>query len=53
LEYVQEMDIKDCHGIVCVSGDGLLHEVINGIMKRADWKVAIKVPIGIIPAGIF
>ena len=38
-------------GIICVSGDGLVHEVINGIMKRDDWEECIKIPIGTIPAG--
>ena len=34
-----------------VSGDGLLHEVYNGIFEREDWRVTCKIPIGIIPAG--
>ena len=28
-------------------------QVINGIMERADWNVAIKIPIGMIPTGTF
>ncbi|KAI1283820.1 Sphingosine kinase 2 [Halotydeus destructor] len=38
-------------GLVIVSGDGLLYEVINGIMKRDDSDLVIKMPIGIIPGG--
>lgn len=38
-------------GIVVISGDGLLFEIINGIMKRSDWQSLIKIPIGIIPGG--
>ena len=38
-------------GIVCVSGDGLVHEVFNGLMSRKDWDQAIKIPLGTIPAG--
>lgn len=38
-------------GIVCVSGDGVLVEVLNGLLERPDWERAIKMPIGIIPAG--
>ncbi|XP_074307637.1 sphingosine kinase 1-like isoform X2 [Silene latifolia] len=38
-------------GVVCVSGDGILVEVINGLLQRDDWKTAIKMPLGVIPAG--
>jgi len=34
-----------------VGGDGLIHEVLNGLMDREDNEQAIKIPIGIIPAG--
>lgn len=37
--------------IVVVGGDGLLHEVVQGLMARDDWRAAIKLPIGILPAG--
>ena len=29
-----------------VSGDGLVHEIINGLMQRSDWSTAIHTPIG-------
>jgi len=38
-------------GIIIVSGDGLLHEIIQGIFQRIDAFDAIKIPLGIIPAG--
>ncbi|XP_037818716.1 sphingosine kinase 1-like [Lucilia sericata] len=39
-------------GIVVASGDGLLFEVINGIMERTDWRVLTRqLPLGIIPCG--
>lgn len=39
-------------GIVTVSGDGLLHEVVNGLMLRKDWmEIREKVTIGGIPGG--
>jgi len=51
-EYVQEFDWHQYDGIICVSGDGLLNEVINGIMKRNDWlELVQKVPFGMIPGG--
>ncbi|CAE1304522.1 SPHK [Acanthosepion pharaonis] len=32
-----------------MSGDGLVFEVINGLMSRPDWRKALKIPIGCIP----
>ena len=29
--------------LITVSGDGLLHEVINGLMNRKDWKKKIDI----------
>ena len=36
--------------LIC-SGDGLIFEVINGLMKRGDWRQAIRLPVGVIPCG--
>ncbi|PRQ28895.1 putative sphingosine kinase [Rosa chinensis] len=38
-------------GIVCVSGDGILVEVVNGLLEREDWDTATKMPLGVVPAG--
>eukprot|EP01134_Creolimax_fragrantissima_P001908 CFRG1908T1 len=48
---VHNMDLKKYDGIVCISGDGLIHEVVNGLLTRKDWDDARKMPIGIVPAG--
>nr|GMD45621.1 uncharacterized protein LOC109154171 [Ipomoea batatas] len=40
-----------CMSIICVGGDGILNEVLNGLLCRTDQKEAISIPIGIIPAG--
>ncbi|XP_020597571.1 sphingoid long-chain bases kinase 1-like isoform X2 [Phalaenopsis equestris] len=46
------VDINTCpDGIVCVGGDGIINEVLNGLFNRDDRKEAISIPIGIIPAG--
>lgn len=37
--------------IVCVSGDGMLHEVLNGLAKRKDAESALQIPLVPIPAG--
>ncbi|MBA0866080.1 hypothetical protein Goshw_017692 [Gossypium schwendimanii] len=50
-EVVKTLDLSKYDGIVCVSGDGILVEVINGLLEREDWSDAIKMPIGMVPAG--
>lgn len=50
-ELVYGLDLTKYDGIVCVSGDGILVEVVNGLLERNDWATAIKKPIGVIPAG--
>ena len=37
---------------VTVSGDGLIHEVLNGLFDRVDWREALaRLPIGVVPGG--
>uniref|UniRef100_A0A3B5MRE1 sphingosine kinase n=1 Tax=Xiphophorus couchianus TaxID=32473 RepID=A0A3B5MRE1_9TELE len=50
-ELIREISLPEWDGIVIVSGDGLMHEVINGLMERPDWEQAIKTPLGILPCG--
>ncbi|KAI9598471.1 ATP-NAD kinase-like domain-containing protein [Syncephalis fuscata] len=50
-EFVRELDLSQYDGLVSVSGDGLYHEIVNGLLSREDWKKACQFPIGIIPAG--
>ncbi|XP_026172901.1 sphingosine kinase 2 [Mastacembelus armatus] len=50
-ELIRDISLPEWDGIVIVSGDGLLHEVINGLMERYDWEKAIKTPVGILPCG--
>ncbi|XP_010439462.1 PREDICTED: sphingosine kinase 1 isoform X1 [Camelina sativa] len=50
-EIVRSIDVSKYDGIVCVSGDGVLVEVVNGLLERADWRTALKLPIGMVPAG--
>ena len=50
-ELVKNIDISEYYGIICVSGDGTLNEVVNGLMSRKDSDKAIKIPLGIIPCG--
>ena len=50
-EHVKELNLSEIRGIFVVSGDGLVYEVINGLMSREDWREAIKTPIGQLPGG--
>ncbi|XP_069919223.1 sphingosine kinase 2 isoform X2 [Oryctolagus cuniculus] len=50
-ELVQGLSLGGWDGIVTVSGDGLLYEVLNGLLDRPDWQEAVKVPVGILPCG--
>ncbi|XP_031155283.1 sphingosine kinase 2 [Sander lucioperca] len=50
-ELIRELSLQEWDGIIIISGDGLLHEVINGLMERPDWEQAIKTPVGILPCG--
>ncbi|XP_015806081.3 sphingosine kinase 2 [Nothobranchius furzeri] len=50
-ELIRDIPLLEWDGIIIVSGDGLLHEVINGLMERPDWEQAIKTPVGILPCG--
>ena len=50
-EIASKLDLDAYDALVTISGDGVLHEVVNGLMKHADWQRAIKHPIGVIPGG--
>ncbi|KAJ0682166.1 putative sphingosine kinase [Helianthus annuus] len=50
-EVARSLDLSKYDGIICVSGDGILVEVVNGLLERQDWAAALKTPIGVIPAG--
>ncbi|ONM58449.1 Sphingosine kinase 1 [Zea mays] len=50
-EIARSLDLRKYDGIICVSGDGVMVEVVNGLLQREDWETAIKVPLGIVPAG--
>lgn len=53
MDFILQQDLTNMFdGIVVISGDGLIFEVVNGIMKRPDrLQVMSKIPLGIIPGG--
>lgn len=52
IEIAEKLNIQDYDALVCLSGDGMLHEVLNGYAKRKDFKQALSsCPVAPIPAG--
>ena len=45
------LDLAAWAGVVVVSGDGLVHEVYNGLLARPDWRLALQFSVGVLPAG--
>jgi len=54
--YFTTLDLEDnnkYHGILCASGDGTIHEVVNAIMinKNKNGKDSFDIPVGVLPCG--
>ncbi|TPX70629.1 hypothetical protein SpCBS45565_g01559 [Spizellomyces sp. 'palustris'] len=52
-ELVTKRQTLDGLGFVCIGGDGMVHEVINGVMSGVSTSKppSFKIPIAVIPAG--
>uniref|UniRef100_A0A8C3SHL0 sphingosine kinase n=1 Tax=Chelydra serpentina TaxID=8475 RepID=A0A8C3SHL0_CHESE len=50
-ELVQAGDLSQWDTVAVLAGDGLLYEVVNGLMERPDWQAAIKKPLCTLPGG--
>ncbi|KAL1920331.1 uncharacterized protein VTP21DRAFT_1477 [Calcarisporiella thermophila] len=50
-ELTRNLNIQDYDAVISVGGDGLLFEVINGLLKREDAFSASKLPLCVIPTG--
>lgn len=48
---IKTLDLSSLDGIIIVSGDGLVFELINGLMSRRDWEQAVRLPFGVLPGG--
>ncbi|KAM9971617.1 hypothetical protein ACTFIW_011599 [Dictyostelium discoideum] len=46
-----KFNLKKYDTIVFISGDGLFHEFINGLLSRTDFEQARKIPLALIPGG--
>eukprot|EP00743_Colponemidia_sp_Colp-15_P007903 GILK01008559.1.p1 GENE.GILK01008559.1~~GILK01008559.1.p1 ORF type:complete len:475 (-),score=57.67 GILK01008559.1:25-1404(-) len=51
VSWAQNLDLSRYTGVVCIGGDGLVYEVLNGFANRSDSETAMKTPVGVIPAG--
>jgi hypothetical protein len=51
-EVGKNLDVSKYRCAVTISGDGVFHELLNGLLARKDWKNAIELPIGTIGAGM-
>lgn len=63
LQNLDNPTIKDFHGIICVGGDGMFAELLNGVIIRTQMEQSINfnnpesklsrpfIPVGVIPAG--
>ncbi|KAI8346324.1 ATP-NAD kinase-like domain-containing protein [Mortierella sp. GBAus27b] len=51
VDIAHKVDLSQVDTLAVVSGDGVLHEIINGLLSRPDWDQARRLPIAIIPAG--
>ena len=48
LDYAYELDYNGYDGLCAIGGDGTMHEIINGMLKRPDKR---QLPIGLITGG--
>jgi len=48
---VSEAQLDDYDAIITVSGDGILHELVNGLAQHNEPMRALRMPIATIPAG--
>lgn len=46
--FIKQADFTGFTGVIIVGGDGTMHEVINGMLKRKDKQL---LPLGLVPAG--
>jgi sphingosine kinase len=50
VELAEKMSL-DFDAVVVLSGDGGVHEVINGLSKHSDANKALRIPIAQVPTG--
>ncbi|KAG0266200.1 hypothetical protein DFQ27_009967 [Actinomortierella ambigua] len=52
IDIAKHLDIETTDTLATISGDGVLHELINGLLQRPDWdKVRRRISLALISAG--
>lgn len=51
LDVVKSLQLDKYDGIITVSGDGLVHEILNGLAQHAEPLRALATPVAPIPTG--
>lgn len=51
MKVASEVQLDDYDAIITVSGDGILHELVNGLAQHKEPMKAFRMPIATIPAG--
>ncbi|WFD31118.1 sphingosine kinase [Malassezia sp. CBS 17886] len=46
-----ELDTRQHDAVMCIGGDGTMHEVINGLAARTDAQDALQLPVVPVPSG--
>ncbi|KAJ2859559.1 Sphingosine kinase 1 [Coemansia aciculifera] len=50
-EFIEHEDLGSYSCVVAMGGDGILHDILNGFLRRSDWPKFKSLPLGAIPAG--
>lgn len=50
-EIARTIQLDQCDAVVTVSGDGLIHEVLNGFAEHTESIKALGVPVAPVPTG--
>ncbi|KAL1284783.1 Sphingosine kinase [Trichinella pseudospiralis] len=45
------LNIAKYEKLLIVGGDGIIHEILNGLITRNDWDEALQLPIAVLPCG--
>eukprot|EP00033_Pygsuia_biforma_P001118 GCRY01001275.1.p1 GENE.GCRY01001275.1~~GCRY01001275.1.p1 ORF type:complete len:668 (+),score=147.45 GCRY01001275.1:276-2006(+) len=51
VEIAKNLDLDKISALLVVGGDGTVHEALQGLYSREDWRYAVRVPFAHIPAG--
>ncbi|KAJ2816862.1 hypothetical protein FBU31_006429, partial [Coemansia sp. 'formosensis'] len=50
-DFIEHEDLAAYSCVVAMGGDGILHDILNGFLRRSDWPRHKSLPLGAIPAG--